>query len=401
MWPTGPAVRGQDGVEEILTTIETSSRQAADDLRQLLGTLREPDPVPEPPAAATTRWPVDVAVAVAVTVFTVGGVLVPDPSSEAAHAEASPAALLTLSALPGAALLLRRRFPVAVLAVVLAVVVTVYALRWPEGTVPAALVVAGYSVGAWAPWRRGLAALAAVCSGLALAMWVAPTPVVTEPGLVAVVAVPWAVGAAVRLRRVRDQAELDALAEAEREGAVRLRRAVLDERLAVARDLHDVVGHNLSGIVIQAAAARRRADGGADAEVLRTVERAARAALRDLQRMEQSLTSPTTRQPVPGSDDLALLVARYRQHHADVSLDVGEGVAAEPGSTQLTVYRVVQEGLTNAAGAAADHVVGAGVGLTGLAERVGLLGGALETGPTDDGGFRLHATLPSRAAVRR
>lgn len=227
---------------------------------------------------------------------------------------------------------------------------------------------------------------------------------------------------------MRDQAELDALAEAEREGAVRLRRAVLDERLAVARDLHDVVGHNLSGIVIQAAAARRRADGGADAEVLRTVERAARAALRDLQRMEQSLTSPTTRQPVPGSDDLALLVARYRQHHADVSLDVGEGVAAEPGSTQLTVYRVVQEGLTNAAkhapgaavrvsvtrdrgrvevevvntaGAAAHHVVGAGVGLTGLAERVGLLGGALETGPTDDGGFRLHATLPSRAAVRR
>lgn len=422
------ACAGQGEVSRALGSIESSTRQASQDLRQLLGTLRAPEPTQEPDQATVPQWPIDVAIGSALVAFNVGSTLLPDLSSALAYAEPSGPVLIGLSVVPGLILLFRRRIPVTALGVVLGVVLTVYWLRWPEGTIPAGLVVACYAVGAWAPWRRARAALLILYATLALVVGLGPEHLVADWRLAVVVTAPWVIGVVVRRHRLRDQEDLAALRAVEEAHAVRLRRAVLDERLAVARDLHDVVSHNLSGIVIQAAAARRATADQQDAQVLHALEQAARTALQDLQEMVLTLHSPAPRRPSPGVTGIDGLVARHVETHGPVTLALDQLVADEPESIQLTVYRVLQEALVNAAkhapGAAvtvrvghtagfvevevtnaaappAEGVVSSGVGLTGLAERAALHGGTLDTGRTNQGGFRVCMRLPSQLAVRR
>ncbi|SHJ97746.1 Signal transduction histidine kinase [Nocardiopsis flavescens] len=209
-------------------------------------------------------------------------------------------------------------------------------------------------------------------------------------------------------------------------------RAAQAERLRIARDLHDLASHGLGLITVRAAAARTTAPGpGGEAErarALADIERAGREATAELRRMLTVLrtpgeeSEPARLRPAETLRDLPALVSAARDGGVSAALDLGEAGAVSAGA-QLTVCAVVREGLANTArhaGPVAARVTvrheggtvavtveddgpapgwrpqpGTGQGLTGLRERLALLGGALAAGPRSSGpGFRLTATVP-------
>jgi signal transduction histidine kinase len=234
-----------------------------------------------------------------------------------------------------------------------------------------------------------------------------------------------------------------ALTDAERVGAEEMqRRSELEERNRIARELHDVVAHSMSVISVQATTARFRIPGiepgGPVAEEFDSIahnSREALAEMRSLLRILRGGQDAETR-PQPSAADIEELVTSTRQAGVEVTLEV-DGLDGLPPSTGLTVFRIVQEALSNAVrhspgadiavrigptgtqtgghgDAQAGRVLridvtnsspparpevvppspGAGLGLSGVRERVGALGGTLETGPTAEGGFHLQAELP-------
>jgi signal transduction histidine kinase len=214
----------------------------------------------------------------------------------------------------------------------------------------------------------------------------------------------------------RHSADLAArAAELERDA----RAAVADERARMARELHDIVSHNLSVVVLQAAGARA---GGATASTLEKIEHSGREALTEMRRLLGVLRedggSGETLSPQPGLADLERLADAVRAAGVEVDLDVP--ATHLPSALELAVYRIVQESLTNVmkhAGPAraAVRVVhenglvtveihdnggrrptdrNGGHGLAGMAERVALFGGELRAGPRPEGGFAVHAALP-------
>jgi signal transduction histidine kinase len=199
---------------------------------------------------------------------------------------------------------------------------------------------------------------------------------------------------------------------------------VVEERLRIARDLHDVVGHGMAAITVQAGAARMALAAGADAVVrgaLLDIEQAGRGVLREVRWLVGVLRDRPEHRTM---SDLAALADAARNAGFAVQLRMDGNMAAVPPQIVETAYRIVQEGLTNAlkhAGPAHAEVVlryasraldvevrddgrgpvqvngnrdGAGHGLIGMRERVALYGGALETGARDGGGFAIHAHLP-------
>lgn len=207
------------------------------------------------------------------------------------------------------------------------------------------------------------------------------------------------------------------------EARLRTEQAQMEAREAVAREMHDVLGHRLSLLSVHAGALEYRPDAPAEdvARAARVIRESAHQALQDLREVIGVLRAPVGELPQPTVADVPELVAESRRAGMDVDLrhDV-EG--AVPDTVGRTAYRVVQEALTNArkhapgaavtvtvAGSAGpgltveiDNNIPAdvqpapapGQGLTGLAERVGLAGGRLEHGPTDAGGWRVAAWLP-------
>lgn len=204
------------------------------------------------------------------------------------------------------------------------------------------------------------------------------------------------------------------------------RRQVAEERLRIARELHDVVAHNMAVISVQASVAEHllRSDPDGAQEALGHVRGGARGVLDELSGIVSVLRQPdepaTSTHPLPTLDDLDRLVADVRI--AGLAVDwrtTGEPRAVSP-AIGLAAYRIVQESLTNAqrhgrGGAAAlhisygDHAIGLeitneadtpaaasrpGHGLVGMRERVAAAGGTVEIGPTGTGSFRVHATLP-------
>jgi signal transduction histidine kinase len=226
------------------------------------------------------------------------------------------------------------------------------------------------------------------------------------------------------VRRQREQAQL-AMRLAAAEGE-RSKRAVADERVRIARELHDVVAHTLSVIVLQAGAGRRIAPRQPDraASVLGGIEALGREALGDMRRLVGMLRTGPERElePQPTLERLPDLADRVRSAglHVDLRTE-GEARPLPPG-VDLSAYRIVQEALTNTlrhAGADRAEVVvrygGVGVevevtddgrgpgangatgghGLAGMRERVGMYGGELEVGASEGGGFRVRAMLPA------
>ena len=224
-----------------------------------------------------------------------------------------------------------------------------------------------------------------------------------------------------RRRRSKSQlAEQAELTELER-----ARRAVLEERTRIAREMHDVVAHHMSMIAVQAETAPFRVPELSDparAE-LATIAESARSALSDMRRLLGVLRADdekALKAPQPGLDELSVLVDKARQAGVELSVEATV-LTTVPEAVGLAAYRIIQEGLANAARHSpgrpvrlearaedeqlilvirneSDHpdavVDGEGHGLRGMRERAELLGGTLRTGPDGAGGFRVEATLP-------
>ena len=352
--------------------------------------------------------------------------------------------LQTISLCPCLAYPLRRRRPLAVLALML-LTACIQPLIGPRtGLVPADLMLP-LMVHHLAVTRRRTASLPAA---VAVAAWalVACAPLVrlgearlSLPGLlVAAVAWAWTSGALTRTRRAYATALTETAERSLREQEARHRADVLDERARIAREIHDIVSHSLGVMVVVAdgAATTAPADPQRAASAMIRVRDTGREAMGEMRRMLSLLRTgePTGVEPQPGITRLEDLVVEARSTGLPVSLSVtgrATGPLDPPAGVGLTVYRLVQEALTNArrhggsvsrvdvrvhhaqdrlevevlddgdgpsapAGSSEYSSGSPGHGLVGMRERVASHGGTLETGPRADGGFRVRAVLPIR-----
>ena len=203
-------------------------------------------------------------------------------------------------------------------------------------------------------------------------------------------------------------------------------RAVSEERLRIARELHDVVAHSMTVVALQAGSGRLagREDPEAAQRALETIEKSSREALADMRRLvgvlregEDSLT-----QPAPGLDDIDRLVEEIAGAGVTVGVTSSGQLDQVPPGMALAAYRVAQEALTNVVRHAGvdeaeltleasdgalvlvvgngpptkpvEPIEGGGHGISGMEERASLYGGTLNAGRTDDGGYRVEATFP-------
>ena len=321
----------------------------------------------------------------------------------------------------------RRRAPLAVLALALAtsVLANVVAVL-DEATTPAiALVVAVYSVGAHTNGLR--AAVGGLGAAALIAVNVAEQFSLGDLLLIAMIlGGAWLAGRAIRYRREREHVLERLTVDLEREREEKARAAVAEERVRIARELHDIVAHAISVIVLQARGGRRSlaTDPGETREALDMIEATGSEALAEMRRLLGMLRSHDEEialAPQPSLRYLDALAAQVREAGLPVDLSVeGEPTELPPG-VDLSAYRIVQEALTNAlkhAGPATARVVvryrendleleiadtgagagasdgGEGHGLAGMRERVSLYGGKIEAGPRDGGGFAVRARLP-------
>jgi signal transduction histidine kinase len=332
----------------------------------------------------------------------------------------------------GLSLLWRRRFPVRVLALCL----TGYAVdvALVPGVPPFAGWFALYAAGVYVGSGRraayalaaGAAALVAVI-GLGAVAYPATIPELALLVLVTVTVVLLAI--VVRSRRVQMDALRERAAALQRERESAVARAAMEERLRIARDLHDLVGHGLSGIAVQSSTARLALDAGRldqARQALAAVEVTSRDAMTEMRQLLGLLRGDDQGgyAPTAGLHDLSSLVDRVRAQGVSVVLSA-DGLGEVPDAAALAGYRVVQEALTNAVKHApgsrvtvevnaADGVLAVvvednaqrpapageeagGRGLVGMRERVAAFGGELSAGPaTDHPGWRVRATIPYR-----
>jgi signal transduction histidine kinase len=334
-------------------------------------------------------------------------------------------------------LAVRRRAPLAALtASTLALLVHVLA-DFPEGALPVATVLLTYSVAAWSPLRDAVIGLVVydatlVVLGLADTAGLDTAAVL---GNLAFFGVAWALGIAVRARRESMESrvrELEERAKVERQSTA---RALAEQRLEIAQELHDVVAHSMSVIAVQAGVGAHVLDDRPDEAraALEAISATSRGALNEMRRLLSVLRDADgerSHQPAPGLADLAQLVADVRAVGVPVSLEMrGTSTGGNP-AVELSAYRVVQEALTNVIkhagtpsrvdvvvdrqpgsltievvddgrGAAAVQSAngtglgdGSGHGLTGMRERIDVWGGELHCGPAPGGGYRVRAELP-------
>jgi signal transduction histidine kinase len=238
---------------------------------------------------------------------------------------------------------------------------------------------------------------------------------------------PYALGVAVAVqnRRLADTAAVRASIREQQ-----AREAVMEERARIARELHDMVAHSVTVMVIQAGVVRRRLDAGlsVDPQLLQSIESSGREAVGELRRTLGLLRGDAAETAPPaGLDRLDELVGQVREAGLAVTVQRGGEVVDLPPAVDLSAYRIAQEALTNVlkhAGAASATVTvdyrpdglhlsvvddgkatqtdpGGGQGLIGMRERVTLFGGDLTAGPQPGGGFSVRARLPLPAPVGR
>jgi signal transduction histidine kinase len=353
-----------------------------------------------------------------------------DSWSPHAHHQAPPGVLaLVLLGLGGAALVARRRYPVAVLLVTL--VTAIWAMELGAKVVWFAVIVAfftavlarqraaaigslivGYVASVWPPWLIGQRNHTSVMFALVLAAGLVFLLIVAE------------------LIRIRSQRA----AALDRSRTEELRRRASEERLQMARDLHDIVAHNIAVINVQANTALHLMDRQPERArtALATINDVSRQALVELRSVlgvlrdvDSDGVAGAPRAPTPGLARLGDLVENAAAAGLAVSVEEDGQAAALPAEVDLTAYRIIQEALTNSArhsgGSAAtvhlgygdgallvevddDGVLGlpgpapaangSGRGIAGMTERAAALGGTLEAGPRPAGGFGVKAWLP-------
>jgi signal transduction histidine kinase len=395
--------------------------------------MNEPD-LPAWPGTARS-WAFDAATAAAVIVTEVCF------SGAAArwnvhglHHHAAPGMLAyALLAAGGAALLARRRYPVGVLVVTL--VAAIWAGALGAGVAWFAVIVAfftavlarrraaaiaslviGYIASVWPPWRIGRAGHTTVTSALALAAGLMFLLIIAE---------------LIRIRRQR-------AAALQRGREEELRRRASEERMRMARDLHDVVAHNISVINVQANTALHLMDRQPERArsalaTINDVSKQALVELRSVLGVLRDVDAAAPRAPAPGLARLGDLVDTATAAGLAVRVEEDGDRLPLPADVDLTAYRIIQEALTNSArhsgGSAAtvrlgygdgglrvevdddgtsrppglppERADGSGNGIAGMAERAAALGGTLHAGPRPGGGFGIRAWLPVRGLSER
>jgi signal transduction histidine kinase len=368
-------------------------------------------------SARTRNWAIDGGIAVAVTAFELCAFTAHGWHS---HGHVQPSAWGYLPVIIGGlALLARRRFPVPVLAVTLGAalwgaalgmwtvwlalcVAFVTAVLERERAAAIVSLVVGYVVSVWPPWLIGSSGHTSTAQALGLLA-----------GLAALMA-----GA--ELLRARRQRAIDLASRREEES----RRRASEERLSIARDLHDVIAHNISVINVQANTALHLMDRQPERarEALTAIHDVSKQALSELRSvlgvMRSSDGEGAPLAPSPGLDRLGELAAGTAGINVQVVTDGPPRPV--PAGVDVAAYRIVQEALTNtvrhSGGSAAtvrlryeDQTLTisvddngrarvsapAGNGMAGMAERARALGGTLEAGPRPGGGFRVLARLPA------
>ncbi|BBC37123.1 Histidine kinase [Streptomyces graminofaciens] len=379
----------------------------------------------------------DAALAIgALTAMVAGSFIDPHAEHGARWGVRTPDTLsLTLMTLAAAALVARRRAPMAVLAATSALTLTELVTGDPRAPVAMSAVIALYTVASRTDrpttWRVGLLTMTTLTG---TAMLAGPLPWYAQENLAvfAWTGMAAAAGDAVRSRRAFVDAIRERAERAERTREEEARRRVAEERLRIARDLHDVVAHHIALVNVQAGVASHVMDKRPDQakEALAHVREASRSALNELRAtvglLRQSGDPEAPTEPAPGLDRLDELVGTFRSAGLAVEVARTDQGTALPAAVDLAAYRVIQEALTNVrkhAGQEAKAEVsvvrvgphveitvldngpghgetpdgdgdGGGHGLLGMRERVTALGGTLTTGPRYGGGFRVHAILP-------
>lgn len=320
-------------------------------------------------------------------------------------------------------LVARRRRPVLVTAVGLACLAGYHAAGYPGGSIAMVLFVGFYAIPVYAEGKRMFTGCAV---GISLVIVVLALPPHAQPWYSFALLGPafgmaWMVvlGAAARARRLATEAYI-------RRAELQLREGLAEERLRIARELHDILAHTISVIAVQAGVALDSLDTAPEearaAMVrVRAVAAEARPELRAALGLLRAESGTPDMLAQPGLDQLGDLVAKTRAAGLATTLDVAADLPPLPAFTQLTVYRIAQESLTNVVRHAraaeatvtlraedgelrvrvrddgAGGVVGAqsgGLGIAGMRERVQLLGGTLHAGPAPGGGFLLDACIP-------
>ena len=358
-----------------------------------------------------------------------------------AEGTAIPAGAVALLVVQSVALVFRRRWPMAVYSVV-GIGTVLYAwLGYPEAAGGLGVLLAIYTVAAHVPLREAIVAAGIYIVGMALSLigFARDDGVALDVflgdflvNLLALI-LAFTVGVTIRTRRayVASLEARAALLEREREENALL--AVALERGRIARELHDVVAHSVSVVVVQATAAERQVetDPAAAREAMRNVASVGRDALAEMRRVLGVLRDDAGAGlvPQPGIDGLRELARTMEDAGLPVELSVQGDERPLPASAALSAYRIVQEALTNTlrhAGPARARVMlrylpdavevrvsdngagsidqpaaledGGGRGIIGMRERVALFGGELEAGPRPEGGYAVRALIPTAGA---
>ncbi len=346
-------------------------------------------------------------------------------AQDAAGISEIPVAGFLMLAIGSVALFWRRSRSLAVLGVALAMTVAWMALGYP-GNPMFLILVSLYAVGRYVvEWRISLAALAAALAVVGFGQVTdgdSASEVVT--GLILTVLSLY-VGRRVRIRSYYAAVARERAEHLEWKRATEAQRAIADARAGIARELHDVVAHNVSVMTVQAGVARLVVadDPERAQEAIGAVEEAGRRALDELRHLLGVLRPETASgelSPQPALNQVHELVDQLRQTGMSISLAVD--VPSElPVRVDLFAYRIVQEALTNVlkhggvdaavqvrleetdghldievidTGTATSTLPGSGQGIVGMKERAMLLGGTFEAGPRPEGGFRVLARLP-------
>jgi signal transduction histidine kinase len=331
-------------------------------------------------------------------------------------------------------LAVRRRWPVTVLVVATA---TQMAVQVAEGIGAGWLgvLIAAYTLGAYAEGRRStVVALAWWAAIVAFMSWGAVRGVLDWPGVVlnsVLFGAAYETGVGMRSRRQRAAELLERAERAERERDLLAQQQVQRERQRIARELHDVVAHSVSVMVIQAVAARRQLHTAPEQaeRSLRTIEDSGREAMAEMRQILGVLRADDSDDAVTAPQPTLAMLADLCAADPDlpVALSVEGDLGEVSAGVELSAYRVVQEALTNVRrhagpvhsvqvrvachgatvsvevlddgrGAAAD-ASRPGLGLRGMEERVTAFGGRLVAGPRAGGGWRVHAHMPAQALV--
>jgi len=375
---------------------------------------------------------IDTLLAVGVFVLGVTGMLEPPEGTIfRSEPDAWNRALVALMSLP---LAVRRVYPTTVFVVVVVSWAVDRAIDYPATFAQIGVILVFHTLGTELSERRSLliggVSVAIVTAwtaiGVALLESVGPEAIVFQ--LIATAAPLW-LGREVYSRRQKMVALAERAERAEREREEQAHAAVTAERARIARELHDVVAHQMTVMTLQAEGASRIARDGDPriTDALSTIREAGHSGLAEMRRMVSLLRTSDEGEadmnPLPRLTDVESLLSQLRAAGMDVELEVKGTVRPLADGTELSAYRIIQESLTNAVrhagpvftarveityaddhlevavdddgrGGGADETTVTGHGLVGMRERVSVLGGAFDAGPRPGGGFRVRARLP-------